>query len=122
LPQGLILVRVAADEAEVLTFCVAEGARRRGLGTALLEAACEMAQSREGAQMFLEVSEDNPGAMALYQKSGFTVVGRRAAYYRHGSLAADAIVMRKSLSTVCPPANEGLAPSFPAAPESTKRG
>ena len=45
--------------------------------------------------MFLEVSERNSGARALYQKSGFVEVGRRGAYYRQGSLAADALVMRR---------------------------
>jgi ribosomal-protein-alanine N-acetyltransferase len=118
--EGFILIRLAADEAEVLTFCVAEGVRRVGLGAALIETACDLALSRGGVQMFLEVSQDNPGAFALYQKSGFAVVGRRAAYYRQGSLAADAFVMRKALSTVRAPANEGGASSFRNAPESTK--
>ncbi len=115
--DGFVLVRIAADEAEVLTFCVANGARRRGLGATLLDAACNIARDRGGVQMFLEVSEGNPGAFALYQKRGFSVVGRRAAYYRDGLLAADAVVMRKVLSMA---ANAGLAPSFQSAPESTK--
>ena len=93
--EGFILIRVVAGEAEVLTFCVAEGARRCGLGHALLEAACEVARSRGSSLMFLEVSERNSGARALYQKSGFVEVGRRGAYYRQGSLAADALVMRR---------------------------
>jgi [ribosomal protein S18]-alanine N-acetyltransferase len=112
---------VVAGEAEVLTFCVAENARRCGLGTALFVAACEIARSRESTHMFLEVSENNGGAMALYQKNGFTVVGRRAAYYRQGSVAADAIVMRKELPAAIPGADEGFPSSFQAASESTKR-
>jgi [ribosomal protein S18]-alanine N-acetyltransferase len=94
--EGFILVRIAADEAEVLTFCVSKHARRAGLGALLLEAAIDLARRRGCVQMFLEVSEGNAGAFALYQRSGFAVVGRRAAYYRHGLLAADALVMRKS--------------------------
>jgi ribosomal-protein-alanine N-acetyltransferase len=93
--EGFILARVVAGEGEVLTFCVAEAARRCGLGRALLEAACEVARSRGSALMFLEVSERNSSARALYQESGFVEVGRRGAYYRQGSLAADALVMRK---------------------------
>jgi [ribosomal protein S18]-alanine N-acetyltransferase len=115
--DGFVLVRIAADEAEVLTFCVADGARRRGLGAMLLDAACNVARDRGGVRMFLEVSAGNPGAFALYQNSGFSVVGRRAAYYRDGLLAADAVVMRKVLSIA---ANDGFAPSFQTAPESTK--
>ena len=93
--EGFILIRAVAGEGEVLTFCVAEAARRCGLGHALLEAACEVARSQGSALMFLEVSERNSDARALYQKSGFVEVGRRGAYYRQGSLAADALVMRK---------------------------
>ena len=93
--EGFVLIRVVAGEGEVLTFCVADGARRGGLGHALLEAACEVARSRDCALMFLEVSESNLGARALYQKSGFVEVGRRGAYYRQGSLSADALVLRK---------------------------
>ena len=95
--EGFILIRVVAGEAEVLTFCVTNAARRGGLGRALLEAACAVAQRSGAAKVFLEVGENNAAALALYQKSGFVTVGRRAAYYRHGSDAADAIVMQRCL-------------------------
>lgn len=100
--EGFVLVRAVADEAEVLTFCVAAAARRSGLGTALLQAACEAARARGAAQMFLEVSESNAAALGLYRREGFGEVGRRAAYYHHGPDAADAIVMRKSLNQAEP--------------------
>ena len=120
--QGFILIRIAADEAEVLTFCVAEAARRVGLGTALLKAACGMVRQRGCVQVFLEVSQENRSAFALYQKCGFAIVGRRTAYYRHGTLAADAIVMRKPISSDGSAEAGGVAPSFQVAPESTKSG
>jgi ribosomal-protein-alanine N-acetyltransferase len=120
-PQGFILVRIVADEAEVLTFCVAEGVRRGGLGSALLEEACNIVQRRGGVQIFLEVSQDNLAALTLYRKCGFAEVGRRAAYYRQGSLAADALVMRKPIATVSTSVQADSASSFPAGPESTKR-
>ena len=96
--QGFVLVRAVADEAEVLTFCVAREARRSGLGATLLRAACEAARSRGAMQMFLEVGESNVAALSLYRREGFGEVGRRAAYYHHGPDASDAIVMRKSLN------------------------
>ena len=120
-PQGFILVRIVADEAEVLTFCVAEDVRRGGLGTALLEAACDIVQRRGGVQILLEVSQVNVAALTLYRKCGFAEVGRRAAYYRQGSLAADALVMRKPIATVSASVHADVASSFPAGPESTKR-
>ncbi|MCE9521037.1 MAG: GNAT family N-acetyltransferase [Alphaproteobacteria bacterium] len=121
LPDGFILVRTVAGEAEVLTFCVAESARKCGLGRALLDAACCIAAGRASGEMFLEVSENNAAAFSLYQKTGFVAVGRRAAYYRHGLLAADAIVMRKPLSDASPDIVEGHALSFRSGTESTKR-
>jgi ribosomal-protein-alanine N-acetyltransferase len=97
--DGFILIQIAVDEAEVLTFCVAETARRRGLGRLLLQAACEAAKSLNAVRIFLEVGEDNLAARALYEQSGFGTVGRRKAYYSHGANASDALVMRKPLQT-----------------------
>lgn len=96
-PEGFILVRAAAGEAEVLTFCVATSARRAGLGRALLEHACNEAATLGAQEMFLEVAEANAPARGLYDALGFAVVGRRAAYYHQDTLAADALVMRKGL-------------------------
>jgi ribosomal-protein-alanine N-acetyltransferase len=100
--EGFILMRAVAGEAEVLTFCVTPEARRHGLGRTLLEAAGEAARGRGALDLFLEVGEGNAPARALYQTSGFVTVGRRAAYYRHGPEAADAIVMRRSLGDANP--------------------
>lgn len=96
--EGFVLFRVVADEGEVLTFCVAVEARRSGLGGALLAAACDAARRLGADAMFLEVGEKNAAALALYRSHGFTVVGRRAAYYHHDSEPADALVMRKTLN------------------------
>jgi ribosomal-protein-alanine N-acetyltransferase len=96
--EGFILLQTVADEAEVLTFCVAEAARGCGLGRALLFSACEMARARDASQMFLEVGEGNVAALALYRRAGFVEVGRRAGYYNQGPSAADAIVMRLDLN------------------------
>lgn len=97
-PQGFVLVRTVADEAEVLTFCVSEGARGKGLGRALLEAAFDTARQRGAAHMFLEVGARNDYAIGLYRRTGFAEVGRRAGYYHHGDNASDALVMRRILN------------------------
>jgi ribosomal-protein-alanine N-acetyltransferase len=96
--EGFILLQTAADEAEVLTFCVTDSARRCGLGRALLQAACEVAAAKGAQQMFLEAGEGNVAAMALYQRAGFVEVGRRRAYYHQGPNGSDAIVMRRPLN------------------------
>jgi ribosomal-protein-alanine N-acetyltransferase len=87
---GMVLIRVAADEAEILTLCVAPAARRMGLGARLLDAALSAARDAGAAKLFLEVSARNAAARALYAKAGFTQLGRRRRYYADG---ADALIM-----------------------------
>ena len=91
--QGFVLARVAADEAEIITIAVAPQARRRGIGTALIEAATREAASRGAARLFLEVAEDNFPARRLYDELGFLPVGKRRAYYARGALPAVAALM-----------------------------
>ncbi len=102
---GMVLARVAADEADILTIAVAPEAQRRGLGRVLLLAALDEAARRGAKSMFLEVSVTNDAASALYLSCGFTQVGRRRGYYAGGG---DALVMRAWLtashpSPGCPP-------------------
>jgi ribosomal-protein-alanine N-acetyltransferase len=88
---GLILARVAADEAEILTLAVVPTMRRAGLGFALLAGATELSTSLSARAIFLEVSVTNIAARALYTKAGFIQAGRRRRYY---SDASDALVLR----------------------------
>jgi [ribosomal protein S18]-alanine N-acetyltransferase len=93
--SGLVLARLAADRAEILTLAVAPPARRRGIGTALLRGAAAEAAARGGTRLFLEVSARNTAARALYEGAGFRQVGRRRSYYTDGS---DALVLALPLS------------------------
>jgi ribosomal-protein-alanine N-acetyltransferase len=96
---GFILCRVVAGEAEILTLAVRPDSRRRGAASALVEAAAALA-ARTASAMFLEVADDNAGAIALYERTGFRAVGRRAGYYaRAGAAAVDALVMRRALNS-----------------------
>jgi ribosomal protein S18 acetylase RimI-like enzyme len=52
-------------------ICVAQGARGKGVGTALLDAICAEAASRGYAQVRLDVIDSNPRAKALYLRTGF---------------------------------------------------
>lgn len=54
---GMLLGRVASDEAEVLTLAVAPMVRRRGIASRLLLAAQAEVRARGSAAMFLEVSQ-----------------------------------------------------------------
>jgi [ribosomal protein S18]-alanine N-acetyltransferase len=91
---GMLMGRIAADEAEVLTLAVVPTARRQGIGAALLQEAMAVAAQRGGAVVFLEVATNNLAALALYRRAGFAEVGRRRRYYGDGS---DALVMRVAL-------------------------
>ncbi len=93
---GMLLARVAADEAEILTLGVAPEARRGGIGRGLVDAAMRWAATAGARAMFLEVASTNTPARALYEAAGFVRVGRRARYYANGG---DALVLRVDLST-----------------------
>ena len=99
-PQGFVLIRTVADEAEILTLAVSPDFRRRGIGRALVEAAAQEASRRGARSCFLEVAEDNPIALALYESAGFQAVGLRRAYYaRPDARPADALVLRRPLNS-----------------------
>jgi [ribosomal protein S18]-alanine N-acetyltransferase len=91
---AMVLARVAADEAEILTLAVAPEQRRRGLGSALLRAAMARAGALDAVTMFLEVSVTNAAARGLYAAHGFVEAGLRRRYYADGT---DALVLRSGL-------------------------
>lgn len=91
---GFLLLRVVADEAEILTLAVDPGARRQGIGRALVAEAAAAAAAAGAVRLFLEVAEDNAGARGLYHGAGFTQAGRRRGYYaRSDGAAVDALVL-----------------------------
>lgn len=95
---GFLAGRAVAGEAELLTLAVAPEARRRGLGRRLVERFVYQARLRSAGAAFLEVSAENPAALALYESSGFRTAGRRRGYYTDGTgRALDALVMTRAL-------------------------
>lgn len=97
--RSFALIRVIADEAELLTIATRPDARRQGLARARMEAWQARARTSGAERAFLEVAADNVAALALYKTCGFAVEGRRKGYYpRAGSAAVDAIVMARALT------------------------
>lgn len=94
--RGFVLIRTVADEAEVLTICVANAARRSGVGAALLKAGAGEAALAGAKTLFLEVAADNEAAKALYHRHGFVRVGTRKAYYQ----GRDALIFKAQLPLV----------------------
>lgn len=100
-PQGFILIRAVADEAEILTLAVAPVYRRRGVAAMLLGEAIRLLRAGGTHRLFLEVAADNPAAIGLYRAAGFVTSGQRARYYDRGAgkPRADAIIMTLDVET-----------------------
>jgi ribosomal protein S18 acetylase RimI-like enzyme len=77
-PAGVLQLRFrfsvwkAAPDAWIEDVYVAPGARRAGVGDALVTRAIERAAERGARRVELDCSEDNAGALALYERHGFS--------------------------------------------------
>jgi len=80
-PLGFVLMRKAGGEAEIITLATDPARRGRGIGRTLMREAIRRLQHDRVARLFLEVSEKNAAALALYRSLGFRQVGRRQGYY-----------------------------------------
>jgi [ribosomal protein S18]-alanine N-acetyltransferase len=96
---GFAVSRMAADEAEILSIAVAASHRGRGLSRDLLLTHLGHLAGRGVRTIFLEVEENNQPARRLYERAGFSVVGRRERYYQQpGGEQLNALLMRRDLS------------------------
>jgi GNAT superfamily N-acetyltransferase len=77
-PAGVLQLRFrfsvwkAAPDAWIEDVYVAEGARRAGVGDALVARAIERAAERGARRVELDCNEANAGALALYERHGFS--------------------------------------------------
>ena len=95
--RGFSLLRTVADEAELLLLAVTPAARRRGVGSALLEHFMAHADSQGAQRLHLEVRDGNP-AVAMYSAFGFAAEGRRHKYYTGSDGSEhDAVTMSRRL-------------------------
>lgn len=89
---GGLRAPAGANDADIQTIALAESARGRGAGRALLTALLDQASLRGVRHVFLDVRADNPVAQKLYLSEGFQVIGTRVNYYAADGV--DAIVMQ----------------------------
>lgn len=79
---GLLTYRVKENECEVLTLNAFE--RRRGIGSALMDAVADQARDNDCRRLWLVTTNDNLGAIAFYERRGM----RLAAVHRGAADAA----------------------------------
>jgi ribosomal-protein-alanine N-acetyltransferase len=92
---GYAVAWYVADESEIANLAVAPRARRRGVGTLLLDRILRAAAEFGAKTVFLEVRESNEEARKLYESREFAIAGRRVKYYRRPN--EDALIMRRKL-------------------------
>ena len=90
---GIASVYLIAGEAEIMNIAVLPEYRRKGVGDALMSSIFSLAQENGCTAATLEVADGNVGAIALYEKHGFKVTGRRIGFYK----GVDALNMEKTL-------------------------
>lgn len=81
------------EEADITNVAVKSTARRKGVGTALLEEIKKQAESRGITVLTLEVRKSNEAAIYLYEKQGFHSVGIRPGFYDMPK--EDAVIMKE---------------------------
>ena len=84
-PAGVLQLRfrfsvwTAAPDAWIEDVYVVPEGRRAGVGDALVARAIERAAERGARRVELDCNEDNAGALALYERHGFSARSKRSA-------------------------------------------
>jgi RimJ/RimL family protein N-acetyltransferase len=87
--------RRAIAHVATLGMSVAASHRRRGVGELLLREAIAWADGSGFLRLELYVYARNAAAIALYEKLGFAVEGKRVAFIRDGETFLDDVVMAR---------------------------
>ena len=90
---GYVGSQSVMGESDMMNIAVAPDRRRQGVAEALIEKLVDKLKANGNRCLTLEVRASNAAAIALYEKLGFTQVGRRPNYYR--SPKEDALILRK---------------------------
>lgn len=92
---GYIGSQSVCGESDMMNVAVHPEHRRKGIGEKLIVALSAGLKERGNTALTLEVRASNAPAIALYEKLGFSQVGRRPNYYRNPK--EDALILRKTL-------------------------
>lgn len=78
-------VQIVFDEGNINNIAVDENFRNKGIASGILTNIITHCKDRGVTTIFLEVSEANLGAIALYTKFGFEKIAERKNYYKSGN-------------------------------------
>jgi [ribosomal protein S18]-alanine N-acetyltransferase len=92
---GYAVFWAVLDQGELGNVAISARWRGRGLGAQLVAEVIRRAARRGVREVFLEVRPLNTAARKLYERFGFTMVGRRRNYYQEP--VEDALVMRRPI-------------------------
>jgi len=90
---GYVGSQSVMGEADMMNVAVIPTQRRSGIAQRLVEALITALQGQDVYSLTLEVRASNEPAKALYEKLGFSMIGRRPNYYRNPK--EDALILRK---------------------------
>jgi [ribosomal protein S18]-alanine N-acetyltransferase len=94
--RGFVIARCGEDEWEIENVVVGEKQRRHGLGSALVGYLLQQARNSGVTSVLLDVRPSNTEARRLYEKLGFSEIGRRPGYYQEPP--EDALLLKISIS------------------------
>ena len=90
---GYVGSQSSIDEADIMNVAVHPDFRRQGIAEALINRLVAELKERDIHALLLEVRVSNTPAITLYEKLGFSQVGRRKNYYHNPK--EDALILRK---------------------------
>ena len=90
---GYIGSQTVLDETDMMNVAVHPDHRRKGIAETLVTELVKALKEQGSHSLTLEVRESNTPARQLYEKLGFSRVGKRPRYYRNPR--EDALILRK---------------------------
>lgn len=90
---GYVGSQTVMDETDMMNIAVHPDYRRQGIAEALVQTLVSDLKARGSRCLTLEVRASNEPAQRLYEKLGFSQIGKRPNYYRNPK--EDAYILRK---------------------------